>query len=706
MPFQRVIQDSDDEEDACSDVATSIDPLQDPSSQEDAPEDRGGHNVDFDRFLQSESSVIGDQGLTSSQQRREERWIPSQNGSVSVAALVSQRSQRHAGDLYSVDTQYTPIAGTADTMGIELPPTKKLKRDETMIDTDIVRQDDTREDIESSPKRRRTSTSYAMQDSDTKTYDGSEAAVSYNYFASLSPKGNTEMSSTMPFTTPVGHPTDQETEMLHLTPGRSKSLQPVYDSPPPTEPFSSFVSPQKKRSKSDLTDRNPSPKSLAAIQDEHHSSAETEITTTKRKRGRPKKQTVNEGAEEGLKAPPDDAANSQGQPNKRRPGRPRKSETTNKGHDVDPGDKDGNSENETATAVANQGNVHQNALNEQNVLDHDGENGEQLGSNERSDVPPPSSPDDLDPGLPAEMYKPRPSRSLATPFENHPVLDTTEGPGKAVKKKKIKRGKTTSAVPSKSHESDVEDDVLWIEDRPINRKSTGEGSESKPIELDGYAAEKDAGESAAAAREEQNTRSGDSAGLPSTEASGPEPKKRGRKRKKTNQEPTATELPSVQEPAQASNEDRIKPAAKNVLQDISNLTSPIKSDEKKPKQNKNHLIGSPEVVIVGDRKEEADDNDNNNTIQSSPHKSSAATTPDPLLETPKKTTTKLNNEETSPASEKTPTSNTPVLHGSSTTAAAKGPDKHSPIARTSKVPFRVGLSRKARIAPLLKVVRK
>ena len=36
----------------------------------------------------------------------------------------------------------------------------------------------------------------------------------------------------------------------------------------------------------------------------------------------------------------------------------------------------------------------------------------------------------------------------------------------------------------------------------------------------------------------------------------------------------------------------------------------------------------------------------------------------------------------------------------------KGPDKHSPISIRNKVPYRVGLSRRARIAPLLKVVRK
>ncbi|OKP11969.1 hypothetical protein PENSUB_2521 [Penicillium subrubescens] len=36
----------------------------------------------------------------------------------------------------------------------------------------------------------------------------------------------------------------------------------------------------------------------------------------------------------------------------------------------------------------------------------------------------------------------------------------------------------------------------------------------------------------------------------------------------------------------------------------------------------------------------------------------------------------------------------------------KGPTKHSPILSTTKVPYRVGLSKRARIAPLLKIVRK
>lgn len=597
------------------------------------------------------------------------------------------RSQREdAGGLYSTDMQYTPVAAPPDTTSFELPPAKKLKCHDTTIDTDIMVQDDT-------------TTSYAMQDSAPKTCDSSEAGTSYNYFASFPPKESTE-------TTPTSHPADQGTEILRLTPGRSKSLQPFYDSPPPTEPFSSLVSPHQKRSKSDLADRNSSQKSPSAVQDEHHSSVEAEITTTKKKRGRPKKQAVNEGAEVHLKEIPDSAVNSEGPPNKRRPGRPRKVDVTNKGNDGDPGDAE-----DTTTVIANQGNGHQDVINENNVLNHDGEGSNQFGSNERSDLPPRFSPDDLDPGLPAEMYKPRPSRSRATTSEDHSVLNTTEEPEK-VKKKKIKRGKTTSAVLSKSYESDVEADVLWIEDGPVNKTSKEEGSESNPIELDGHTVEKDAGEDATATREDQNARSGGSASLPPTEASGPEPQKRGRKRKKTNQEPVATELPSGVGPAQEANEDHVKPAPKNVLQDISNLPSPTKSEDKKPKRNQ--MIESPEVVIAGDRQENdhgGDDNpntnttyNNNNTIQSSPHKSnSTPTSPDPLLETPKKTKQLNNNNDITSPERKTPNNNNAP---GSATAIIKGPDKHSPIARTSKVPFRVGLSRKARIAPLLKVVRK
>lgn len=57
--------------------------------------------------------------------------------------------------------------------------------------------------------------------------------------------------------------------------------------------------------------------------------------------------------------------------------------------------------------------------------------------------------------------------------------------------------------------------------------------------------------------------------------------------------------------------------------------------------------------------------------------------------------------ETSPAKPNAP----PETPRKSTTPAPKGPDKHSPIS-TGKVAYRVGLSKRARIAPLLRIVRK
>lgn len=104
MPPDRVIQDSDDEDDA-----TSIDPLQDQSSvrrsslaesnagtvngeqrydaelEQLLPAQSGSpfSKINFDVFLQSPSQERGAQELSSSQQR-EERWIPAEIGSESV----------------------------------------------------------------------------------------------------------------------------------------------------------------------------------------------------------------------------------------------------------------------------------------------------------------------------------------------------------------------------------------------------------------------------------------------------------------------------------------------------------------------------------------------------------------------------------------------------------------------------------------------
>lgn len=109
MSWDRVIQDSDEDEPLIEDHAsTSIDPLQgyeSPTRQTDvhthgaiehpdypiesASATEPQLSVNFDQFLQSQE---GGQGiLTTSQQQREERWIPStsEGGGGSIGAFMS-----------------------------------------------------------------------------------------------------------------------------------------------------------------------------------------------------------------------------------------------------------------------------------------------------------------------------------------------------------------------------------------------------------------------------------------------------------------------------------------------------------------------------------------------------------------------------------------------------------------------------------------
>jgi hypothetical protein len=105
MSWDRVIQDSDEDEPLIEeDISTSIDPLQGHDllvqQQHDHGADQQSHypierqdastepqlSVNFDQFLQSQEAPHA--SLNSSQQRREERWIPStgEGGGGSIGA--------------------------------------------------------------------------------------------------------------------------------------------------------------------------------------------------------------------------------------------------------------------------------------------------------------------------------------------------------------------------------------------------------------------------------------------------------------------------------------------------------------------------------------------------------------------------------------------------------------------------------------------
>lgn len=138
---------------------------------------------------------------------------------------------------------------------------------------------------------------------------------------------------------------------------------------------------------------------------------------------------------------------------------------------------------------------------------------------------------------------------------------------------------------------------------------------------------------------------------PAEEATGP--KKRGRKRKKTAEAAPVAE--EQQQPPEA--EDVASHNAPTIEENPDPLPEPTEPTE--PTKETPQLSKQEEPTI----------------------------TPDLLPQTPHRAEGKENDPATAKGSH-------------------KGPTKHSPIPSTTKVPYRVGLSKRARIAPLLKVVRK
>lgn len=221
-------------------------------------------------------------------------------------------------------------------------------------------------------------------------------------------------------------------------------------------------------------------------------------------------------------------------------------------------------------------------------------------------------------------------------------------PAKEPKKKKVKRGKTTSEVVKKTYNPEVEEDVIWVESRPMHV----EGVDPEPFA--------------------QNTSS--SGEKSTTEAQEkPVPKKRGRKRKKTSED---TAGDSVQHTDAGNAElDIEQPSLDDatVLVETTTTSQPV----------------SEETTLETSKQTDA------TPIPQHQHESPPPTEEEEAPQTPKK-----------PQPTNTETSQDSTNETVSTKDSSKGPKQHSPITSTSQVPFRVGLSRRARIAPLLKIVRK
>ena len=234
-------------------------------------------------------------------------------------------------------------------------------------------------------------------------------------------------------------------------------------------------------------------------------------------------------------------------------------------------------------------------------------------------------------------------------------------PATEPKKKKLKRGKTSSAALKKTYESDVEDDVIWIDERLFNPEPQVHNTAEAP--------------SSTKLTAKNNFRADDCAGKdkvksnPETallgEQTRKEPKKQARKRKKTSEQDT------VDREAEQNTGDP-KGDKSIALQDISNKGETEHNRQKQ--QGETHLdtVSSTQKIALDE---------------------TAIPTHVAHLETPQKRRREgTDGEARSNATKVTPDKDW-----------ERGPDKHSPIARA---PVRVGLSRRAHIAPLLKVVKR
>jgi len=266
--------------------------------------------------------------------------------------------------------------------------------------------------------------------------------------------------------------------------------------------------------------------------------------------------------------------------------------------------------------------------------------------------------DDFAVGLPKEQYQPRPSRSRGSRTVDDSVLAIDYSKRPEALARKVKRRKTTGTQVGMEDERDQ-----GLIDLPVKNIDVFEKS---PVVVD---------EDAIAPKHEpkqvcdtERLAEPLDEGQVSVQEAVPTKKKRGRPKKQVEHDVEEEPLNNVQEPDAAHEEIAEASAA------------PAKKGRKRRKTAEDAVVISEEVMVEDDEltftsQHEKDltanvlgANDNAANVRSE-----AAPNPE-KPETPKK-------------------------------EASKGPNKHSPL-NTSRIRYRVGLSKRVRIEPLLKVVRK
>ncbi|KAL8830849.1 MAG: hypothetical protein Q9191_001206 [Dirinaria sp. TL-2023a] len=330
-------------------------------------------------------------------------------------------------------------------------------------------------------------------------------------------------------------------------------------------------------------------------------------------------------------------------------------------------------------------------------------------------------------GLPKEQYQPRPSRSRSQRNDEELMIpsDFSKRPEIAAKKKGSKRRKTTAlAKPSPKVEVDDEADSVspsfsnlekWDHDtEPIAKRFEG-GVELKDQASD--AAQKAWSIVAVEVPQKSNPPIHEKTAQQAPSSSPQKKKKkRGRPRKQSaetdTEESTAQavrndpeEKPSTlqectkgggtQQQQTTRKKRKADPAPPTILEDSASDTD----DRPQSQPLSDHGPDIPLSQSEGNKNNNSNRPNKRRTIDEKEVTTITTSTAEQHRSPPSSTTT--TNKLTTPP--KTPQKETPATI--TTNTGEKGPDKHSPLT-SGKVAYRVGLSKRARIAPLLKIVKK
>lgn len=292
-------------------------------------------------------------------------------------------------------------------------------------------------------------------------------------------------------------------------------------------------------------------------------------------------------------------------------------------------------------------------------------------------------------GLPVEKYQPRPSRSRSGRQDDELIVpaDFSKRPETTAKGKKKNKRRKTTAFEQLLHIDEDETDIVQIKipspvkdpekkvrDVPTNNNFETIDFQPQP-EID----------------------------PPRDEHPAAPPKKRGRPRKQVSEireEPEKSACSESSPTKSVKHAELNKPTSKKRKAAALDLDSDHTSAEEEEGEE-DHLPPRPSLPseIKSDIPQKPPPSLQNHHSPVAVHIPLPIAAPTPVTRSPSPVE---NNTNTNTNKESSSAVQTPRK---TTTTANKGPDKHSPI-NSGKVAYRVGLSKRARIEPLLRIVRK